>query len=370
MSVTINSEPSTMYKKIEDYGVEGEEISEREPSESAKPPNEPQKKPKPRELKKKRPVLIPAIPSISAVVMISCLNVGNFFLFNIPEQLANQTMEEFGINQTQLNLMYTFYYAPSIIILIFSSKISSMLTSSFASMITCLIILLGSILTNYGFYLGDYKIILAGRFLFGIGGELLIVLAACLMEEWFKGGKLTLAISILEMVSLMSEGFCSYFTLPIYVKYQRVSAAYILGSFISLGSLIVGVFMFMLDRFKTKKYQTRLDELYNSMEHLELAISQHENLSNSNINSEAILEDSYLDARKSSAGSTLVAENGVGRLSNASDLTLTLVNDSDLKKFSLLSHGNDDIGESFSRLEEIQDEIEELEVSLAFLIIL
>lgn len=225
---------------------------------------------------KKPPNLIPRTISFLALIFISFLNFGNFYIFDLPEDLAEETISEYDIPQTQLNLMYTFYYTPGIVVLIFASKISGWLTSSLASLVASFIVFAGSVVTNYGFEVNNFNIVLLGRFIFGIGGELLVVLGGCLVEEWFKGGKLTLASSLMEMLSLAAVACSNYVTLPLYTKYRSIAAPYLFGSFICSACLVLNLIFYFMDNYKVKKFSRYLSRLKAKLKILEKKVDEED----------------------------------------------------------------------------------------------
>lgn len=309
--------------------------------------------------------------TVSAIILISFLDFGGFYTFDLPEALAEETIEEYNLSQTQLNLMYSIYYAPSIIVLIFSSKISGLLTTSFAALICCFISFAGNLLTDYGFYSHNFNVVLAGRFIFGSGGELLIVLAGCLMEEWFKGGSLTLATSIMEMLNLGGIALSNFITLSIYKKYRYVNSVYIFGTFVCAGSLILNVIFYFLDVYKTKKYSNHLKNLNLALKILEKKVKEEDEMFN----------QSHLgSSERKTFVSSLVNETVTMRLSRFHDNDETTVfesthNNSDLdsilgfsvletvrgrnKTVPLLKKSED---EWERKIDSIKSQIEELEV--------
>lgn len=239
---------------------------------------------------------LPKIVSICAIILISCLNIGNFYIFDLPEELAEETKLKYDITQTQLNLMYTLYFAPSVFILIFSSKISSLLTSSLASLICSFFVFAGSLITTYGFEVENFRYILIGRFVFGFGGELLIVLGGCLMEEWFKGGKLTLASSLMEMLSLGAIALSNFVTLPTSRKYNSISIPYLIGSTVCVVCLILNIAFYFLDVYKAKKIKIFLKKLKFELKAVISSIDREEDDGedeNSEIRSKSKAENSF-----------------------------------------------------------------------------
>ncbi|ORY43988.1 MFS general substrate transporter [Rhizoclosmatium globosum] len=129
--------------------------------------------------------------------LVSILQFGTYFAYDAPASLNIQLQKYLGLEYAEwqyiLGQMYVWYSVPNVILPFFGGKV----TDRFG----CRHALLTYSLVNVGLFAKNVKVVLVGRFIFGIGGESVSVARAVLMAQCFDGKSLLFATAMNGFVS-------------------------------------------------------------------------------------------------------------------------------------------------------------------------
>eukprot|EP00613_Pedinella_sp_CCMP2098_P082352 CAMPEP_0171994146 /NCGR_PEP_ID=MMETSP0993-20121228/278806_1 /TAXON_ID=483369 /ORGANISM="non described non described, Strain CCMP2098" /LENGTH=540 /DNA_ID=CAMNT_0012647215 /DNA_START=94 /DNA_END=1716 /DNA_ORIENTATION=- len=124
--------------------------------------------------------------SPSIIILISLLTLGVYFAYDVPAALPDRYKQHFDLTNSQFELLYTVYSAPSIITPFLGGVAADhWLGPHSVGMITCTISLVGCGLIAVGCRLYSFNVALLGRFFMGIGGEATFSLQQTLCAIWF-----------------------------------------------------------------------------------------------------------------------------------------------------------------------------------------
>ena len=114
---------------------------------------------------------------IVVLILICNITFGSYYCYDIPGALKGNIFTHFpGMTQLQYNLMYSLYSWPNTVQVFFGGYIiDRYLGVRKGSAICCAVLVLGQALVCYGVTVSRLNLVLAGRFLFGVGGETLSV---------------------------------------------------------------------------------------------------------------------------------------------------------------------------------------------------
>ncbi|KAF9302346.1 hypothetical protein BGZ74_005492 [Mortierella antarctica] len=135
------------------------------------------------------------------VLALACLLLfGNYYCYDIPAALNVQLEEWMGtsyeVHQYQLNLLYSAYSLPNIILPLAGGYLIDRLSASRMLILFSLCICLGQGVFAIGLSFKSITAMVLGRFIFGIGGECLEVAQAKITTDWFKSRWLGLALGL------------------------------------------------------------------------------------------------------------------------------------------------------------------------------
>lgn len=127
------------------------------------------------------------------LAFISALLFGNYYVYDAIAPLADQLQTELGFSDTQLGSLNAIYSLPNIFLVLIGGLLIDRYGPARVTLWTTGICLAGAILTAVR---GDFLTMAAGRFLFGIGGETMIVAMTAAIAMWFKRSTLAFAMAL------------------------------------------------------------------------------------------------------------------------------------------------------------------------------
>jgi MFS family permease len=135
---------------------------------------------------------------ITVLILICNITFGSYYCYDIPGALKGQLFDQFkDMTQLQYNLLYSLYSWPNTVQVFFGGYIiDRYLGVRWGCAICCSVLVVGQALVCLGVQLNRVDLLLAGRFLFGVGGETLAVAQSAYAAQWFKGAELATAFGI------------------------------------------------------------------------------------------------------------------------------------------------------------------------------
>ncbi|MBN1155920.1 MFS transporter [candidate division KSB1 bacterium] len=185
------------------------------------------------------------------LIFISLAMFGNYYVYDSIAPIADMLKESLKFTDANIGQLYSFYSIAAIIILLLGGIIIDRYGTKKS------IILFGSISTVAAIITAsssNLNIMLAGRFLLGIGSEPLIVAVTTALAKWFKGKELSFAFGInLTIARLGSVTADNSPTLAkgLYATWQQ---PLYLAAVLSLFCIIGAVAYYILERSAEKKY--------------------------------------------------------------------------------------------------------------------
>lgn len=124
-----------------------------------------------------------------------------YFAYDIPSALNHHIglTPKPGI-EYKITLLYSVYSLPNIVVPVFFGWITHIRKSTMAQLL-CLLVFIGQFVFAFGVWSHNFKIMLLGRFLFGVGGESFAVIQNRLISYEFKGKELAFAMGIFSSIA-------------------------------------------------------------------------------------------------------------------------------------------------------------------------
>ncbi|KAI9220524.1 major facilitator superfamily domain-containing protein [Blastocladiella britannica] len=135
-----------------------------------------------------------------ALVLCCLLLFGNFYAYDNPSAISVQMHERLGVPYEQftvyLNLFYSVYSFPNIFLTLVSGQLMDKFGIPRVLLALSFFVCAGQFLFAYGLAARNLNMMLAGRVLFGIGGESVGVAQASITTMWFRNKELAFALGI------------------------------------------------------------------------------------------------------------------------------------------------------------------------------
>jgi MFS family permease len=127
------------------------------------------------------------------LVFVSLAMVGNYYPYDSVAPVADLLGSQLGFTDEQIGSLYSAYSVAAVLVLLLGGYIIDRYgtrVSIFGFGVICLV---AAVLTAVS---PDIRVMLAGRFLLGVGAEPLIVAVTTALAKWFKGKELSFAFGL------------------------------------------------------------------------------------------------------------------------------------------------------------------------------
>jgi len=129
----------------------------------------------------------------SVLFFISMAMFGNYYVFDSISPLADMLKSQLNFSDSDIGLLNAIYSFPNIIMVLIGGMIIDRIGARKASLLFAMLCLAGSVVTALK---GNVTVMAAGRLIFGLGAESLIVAITTVIARWFKGKELSLAFGL------------------------------------------------------------------------------------------------------------------------------------------------------------------------------
>jgi MFS family permease len=129
----------------------------------------------------------------AVLIIISLAMCGNYYVYDAISPLAKVLKDQLGLNDKNLGLLQALYSIPNIFMVLVGGVIIDRIGTRWATLLFGVLCTLGAILTAAT---GTFAVMAAGRFIFGLGAESLIVAVTTVLAKWFRGKELSLAFGV------------------------------------------------------------------------------------------------------------------------------------------------------------------------------
>ena len=202
------------------------------------------------------------------------ITIGNYYCFDIPSVLYEQLSQYFhqlSFFDLRFNLLYILYSIPNIVIPLFGGYLTDQWGKRLMIVIFSILILFGQFIVAIGCSLQDFNMILFGRFVFGLGGESLMVSLLTLLASWFEGKELAFSLGL--MFSFARLGSASNAWVSPFIAYDKgVALAFWFGVVLCFFSFVCTLFVVVLDQLFKSPYESNGHE-YSEIEDSEISAS-------------------------------------------------------------------------------------------------
>ena len=188
------------------------------------------------------------------LIFISLAMFGNYYVYDSISPLADLLSKQLNFSDSDIGLLYSIYSIPNIFMVLIGGIIIDRLGTRKSSLIFAVLCGIGAVTTALQ---PDLTVMAAGRLIFGLGSESLIVAITTVIARWFKGKELSLAFGLNLTISRLgsfaalnspswASGFYDVWQEPLYI-----AAA---AGFISLFAVVIYIF---IDRYAERNYKLR-----------------------------------------------------------------------------------------------------------------
>jgi len=188
------------------------------------------------------------------LLLVSLAMFGNYYVYDSVSPLADLLAKQLHFSDSNIGLLNAIYSIPNVFMVLIGGIIIDKIGTRISTFIFGLLCLLGAAITASS---GTLEVMAAGRLIFGLGAESLIVAVTTIIGRWFKGKELSFAFGLnLTLARLGSfaalnsptwgNSFYNYWQIPLLVS---VIAATI--------SIVAVIIYWGMDVYAGKKFTLR-----------------------------------------------------------------------------------------------------------------
>ncbi len=135
----------------------------------------------------------PALFRWVVLVVISLAMFGNYYVYDAISPIADLLRDQLGFSDSRIGTLNAIYSFPNIIMVLIGGIIIDRIGVKKGTLLFGALCFIGAAITAAT---GEFAIMAAGRLIFGIGAESLIVSVTVGIARWFKGRELSFAFGV------------------------------------------------------------------------------------------------------------------------------------------------------------------------------
>lgn len=185
------------------------------------------------------------------LLFISLAMFGNYYIYDSISPLADVLKDQLNFSDSNIGLLNAVYSLPNVIMVLIGGIIIDRIGTRKSVFIFTLLVFLGSVITALH---GSLFMMAAGRLVFGLGAESMIVAITTIVARWFKGKELSFAfglnLTVARLGSFLAlnsptwgKGLYEYWQTPLWIT---VAAG--------LSAVVFILIYYMLDVYAAKRY--------------------------------------------------------------------------------------------------------------------
>ncbi len=129
----------------------------------------------------------------AVLIFISLAMFGNYYVYDCISPLADLLSSQLGFSDSDIGLLQAIYSIPNVFMVLIGGVIIDRIGTRKATFLFALLCLVGAVITAAT---GVLWIMAAGRLVFGLGAESMIVAVTTAIAKWFKGKELSFAFGV------------------------------------------------------------------------------------------------------------------------------------------------------------------------------
>lgn len=186
------------------------------------------------------------------LVWVSLAMFGNYYIYDSISPLADLLKSQLGFSDQQIGTLNGIYSLPNIVMVLLGGILIDRFGTRRSLLAFSLLCVLGAAATAAD---GSFLVMAAGRLIFGLGAESMIVAVNTAVVQWFKGRQLSLAFGLNLTVARL--GSFAALNSPTWARelYQDWQAPLVAATLIGLTCLAGAGAYWLIDRLAAGKYR-------------------------------------------------------------------------------------------------------------------
>ncbi len=188
------------------------------------------------------------------LVFISLAMFGNYYIYDSISPLADLLAKQLNFSDSDIGLLQAIYSIPNIFMVLIGGIIIDKFGTRISTFLFAALCLIGAGVTASS---SELSVMAAGRLIFGLGAESLIVAVTTVLARWFKGKELSFAFGI--NLTIARLGSFAAFNSPSWASslYDNWQGPLLISVAAGVISLVAAIIYIGLDVNASKKYDLK-----------------------------------------------------------------------------------------------------------------
>ncbi|MFC2164163.1 MFS transporter [Acidobacteriota bacterium] len=186
------------------------------------------------------------------LVFISLVIFGCYYAYDSVVPISDSIIKDLGITKAQYGLLFSYYSLPNFIMVLLGGILLDKIGIRKGGTLFAFVCFTGILITAAG---PSFKLMLLGRFLYGIGAESLLVGTVKILTKWFKGKELALAFGL--KITLVRLGNVA--SLNLGAPIQNWTGSWRMALWAAVGVMLVGLLTYIVyakfDKAKERAFE-------------------------------------------------------------------------------------------------------------------
>lgn len=185
------------------------------------------------------------------LIVISLAMFGNYYVYDCIAPIADLLAKQLGFSDSNIGLLQAIYSIPNVFMVLIGGYIVDRIGTRKAIFIFGTICFIGSIVTALS---PKLAVMAAGRLIFGLGAESLIVAITTAIAKWFRGKELSFAFGINLMIARFGSWLAQ--NSPTWAKFSYSSWRSPLLISVAFGTFCVtgAIAYWLMEAYAEKRY--------------------------------------------------------------------------------------------------------------------
>ncbi len=187
------------------------------------------------------------------LVLMGWVIFGAYYAYDAVSPIADFIMRDMGLSRAQYGLLFSFYYLPNFVMVLVGGILLDRIGIRKAGGLFVSLCALGVLLTAAASG-RSFPVMLAGRLVYGLGSESLIITQNKILSKWFRGKELALAFGLNLTVARLG----TFAALNTAARIQALSGSWKLAIWVSAIIMFLSLALFFIysgiDRSKEKYF--------------------------------------------------------------------------------------------------------------------
>jgi MFS family permease len=194
----------------------------------------------------------PAFWRWSVLVAISVAMFGNYYVYDSIAPVADSLQKLLGFSDTQIGTLNAIYSLPNIVVVLIGGVIVDRFGTRLSTLFFAIICSIGALVTAIS---PAFPVMAAGRLIFGLGAESMIVAITVAIGQWFVGRQLGFAFGVNLSIARAGSYSADYSTTWFQHLYEQGWQPPLLLSFgFSLVAVVACIVYYAMDRYVARSY--------------------------------------------------------------------------------------------------------------------